>query len=304
MREFEHDPETTVHPQTVIQHFGSWNEAKRKAGLVPRRFAKPADLIRLLRELGEELGRPPTAKDLDEHRDVDAVEVALLAHVRLAEERAPRSRLRRAGGGGAARTGDRPGRSARPKLGRLPKFADWTQAREARRRADERVADLPDARARARAHGPRSSTSSASGCSRMEWRCRRKGGFRGGGDRREAPQTGNALVRRAHGRERRLLESAVGREALALDPATLDERNENPLGELPLAELQVQIALDDLEGVLGRREERFATCLRRARAGDRRRARRTRCGASARRARPSPSIHGAPRARLHAGPRR
>ena len=44
MREFDADPETTVHPQTVIQHFKSWNEAKRQAGLVPRRFAKPADL--------------------------------------------------------------------------------------------------------------------------------------------------------------------------------------------------------------------------------------------------------------------
>ena len=53
MREFEADPETTVHPQTVIQHFKSWNEAKREAGLVPRRFAQPADLIRQLRELGD-----------------------------------------------------------------------------------------------------------------------------------------------------------------------------------------------------------------------------------------------------------
>ena len=68
MREFAADPETTVHPQTVIQHFGSWNAAKRDAGLVPRRFATRDDLIRLLRELGDELGRPPTAKDLDEHR--------------------------------------------------------------------------------------------------------------------------------------------------------------------------------------------------------------------------------------------
>ena len=62
MREFEADPETTVHPQTVIQHFKSWNEAKRKAGLVPRRFAQPSDLIKQLRDLGSELGRPPTAK--------------------------------------------------------------------------------------------------------------------------------------------------------------------------------------------------------------------------------------------------
>src|SRR5919199_1800025 len=68
MREFADDPETTVHPQTVIEHFGSWNAAKREAGLVPRRFATRDELLGLLRDLGEELGRPPTARDLDEHR--------------------------------------------------------------------------------------------------------------------------------------------------------------------------------------------------------------------------------------------
>src|ERR671931_1720261 len=65
MREFAADPETAVHPQTVIEHFGSWNAAKRQAGLVPRRFATRGELLRLLRELGEELGRPPSAKDID-----------------------------------------------------------------------------------------------------------------------------------------------------------------------------------------------------------------------------------------------
>ena len=65
MREFAADPDTTVHPQTVIEHFGSWNAAKRDAGLVPRRFATRAELVRLLRELGEELGAPPTARDLE-----------------------------------------------------------------------------------------------------------------------------------------------------------------------------------------------------------------------------------------------
>ncbi|HXV04031.1 MAG TPA: hypothetical protein VFP24_10705, partial [Gaiellaceae bacterium] len=62
MREFAADPETTVHPQTVIEHFGSWNAAKRAAGLVPRRFATKDELLRLLRELGERLGRTPTAR--------------------------------------------------------------------------------------------------------------------------------------------------------------------------------------------------------------------------------------------------
>ena len=49
MREFAADPETTVHPQTVIEHFGSWNAAKRKAGLVPRRFATREELLGQLR---------------------------------------------------------------------------------------------------------------------------------------------------------------------------------------------------------------------------------------------------------------
>src|SRR5947207_2981793 len=65
MREFAADKQTSVHPQTVIEHFGSWNRAKRLAGLVPRRFATRAELLGLLRELGEELGRPPSAKDID-----------------------------------------------------------------------------------------------------------------------------------------------------------------------------------------------------------------------------------------------
>ena len=63
MREFAADSQTTVHPQTVIEHFGSWNAAKRQAGLVPRRFATREELLGRLRVLGEELGRTPTAKE-------------------------------------------------------------------------------------------------------------------------------------------------------------------------------------------------------------------------------------------------
>jgi hypothetical protein len=129
MREFEEDPETTVHPQTVIQHFGSWNDAKRQAGLVPRRFARPDELVRLLRELGEKLGRAPTARDLDEHRD-SMPSKSLYWHTFGSLKNALREagfdvpvgeeRLDRAIEQGAA--------LAR-KLGRLPKFADWAQAR-------------------------------------------------------------------------------------------------------------------------------------------------------------------------------
>src|ERR1700687_5071844 len=68
MREFSEDTETTIHPQTVIERFGSWNRAKRAAGLVPRRFATKEELLRCLRELGEKLGRTPTAKDIDANR--------------------------------------------------------------------------------------------------------------------------------------------------------------------------------------------------------------------------------------------
>src|SRR5688500_16705036 len=68
MREFGDDPKTRVHPQTVIEHFGSWNAAKREAGLLPRRFATRDELLHVLRELGDELGRTPTARDLEERR--------------------------------------------------------------------------------------------------------------------------------------------------------------------------------------------------------------------------------------------
>src|SRR3954467_15841587 len=68
MREFAADRKTTVHPQTVIEHFGSWNRAKRQAGLVPRRFATREELLDSPQELGEELGRVPTARDIDERR--------------------------------------------------------------------------------------------------------------------------------------------------------------------------------------------------------------------------------------------
>src|SRR5919106_4907204 len=130
MREFAADAETTVHPQTVIDHFGSWNAAKRQAGLVPRRFATREELLGLLRDLGNELGRPPTPKDLDARRGSMPSKSlfwhtfgSLTAALREAGFDVPvgEERLERAVEQGVV--------LAR-RLGRLPKFADWAEARE------------------------------------------------------------------------------------------------------------------------------------------------------------------------------
>jgi hypothetical protein len=129
MKEFAGDPLTRVHPQTVIEHFGSWNAAQRAAGLVPRRFATREELLSVLRTLGDELGRTPTARDIDGRRGrmpskslywhtfgslTNALREAGF-DVAVGEER-----LERAIDQGAA--------LAR-RLGRLPRFADWSDAR-------------------------------------------------------------------------------------------------------------------------------------------------------------------------------
>jgi hypothetical protein len=125
MREFASDEATTIHPQTVIEHFGSWNAAKREAGLVPRRFATRDELLRVLRELGEELGRTPTARDLDARKGrVPSKSLywhtfgSLREALRQAGYDLPigEERLERAIDQGAA---------IAQELGRLPRFADW-----------------------------------------------------------------------------------------------------------------------------------------------------------------------------------
>ncbi len=130
MKEFAADPGTQAHPQTVIEHFGSWNAAKREAGLVPRRFATREELLRLLRELGERLGRVPTARDIADARGTMPSK-SLYWHtfgslagalreagfdVAVGEERLER----------AIEQGIALARSLR----RLPKFADWAAARK------------------------------------------------------------------------------------------------------------------------------------------------------------------------------
>jgi hypothetical protein len=129
MRELADDPGAAIHPQTIVDRFGSWNEAKRRADLVPRRFATKDDLLRQLRELGEALGRTPTIKDLDANRKrmpskslywqtfgsfTEALKQAGFAVV-VGEERLDLAIER--------------GAVIAQEIGRLPKFSDWKAAR-------------------------------------------------------------------------------------------------------------------------------------------------------------------------------
>jgi len=129
MREFADDPRARAHPQTVVERFGTWNDAKRRAGLVPRRFATKDELLLQLRTLGDELGRTPTGRDLDARRaalpskslywhNFGSLSNALRAagfDVPRREERRERALLQ--------------GRRLAADLGRLPRFADWAEAR-------------------------------------------------------------------------------------------------------------------------------------------------------------------------------
>jgi len=131
MREFAADPGTHVHPQTVIERFGSWNAAKREAGLVPRRFMTREELLGLLRALGDELGRTPTVRDIEARKGAMPSK-SLVWHTFGSLTNA----LREAGfdvpvGEERLERAVEQGTALARRLGRLPKMADWAAARRA-----------------------------------------------------------------------------------------------------------------------------------------------------------------------------
>src|SRR5919201_2905214 len=102
-----------------------------QAGLVPRRFATRGELLGLLRELGEELGRPPSAKDIDARKG-SMPSKSLYWHTFGSLTNA----LREAGfdlpvGEERLERAVDQGVELARRLGRLPKFSDWTEARKA-----------------------------------------------------------------------------------------------------------------------------------------------------------------------------
>jgi hypothetical protein len=131
MREFAADTGTHVHPQTVIERFGSWNAAKREAGLVPRRFMTREELLGLLRALGDELGRTPTVRDIEARKGAMPSK-SLVWHTFGSLTNA----LREAGfdvpvGEERLERAVEQGTALARRLGRLPKMADWAAARRA-----------------------------------------------------------------------------------------------------------------------------------------------------------------------------
>ena len=254
MREFAADAEAEVHPQTVIEHFGTWNAAKRAAGLTPRRFISREELLAQLQRLGEELGRTPTARDLDANRRRVASK-SLIWHTFGSLSAA----LREAGFDVPSAT--------RGSSGRSPRARCWRAARSPA--ADGRLEGGPARRSELLSEwqvyrlvdidvGPWAAFQYL-----VRERLREEGVTCGPTAR--SRQSDSASLARQRGdsvpaaRERQagavVAVAAVGAEALlGRDPPAL-ELEHAALGHLLLAERQPQRALDDLEGGLRRGEE-------------------------------------------------
>jgi hypothetical protein len=97
---------------------------------MPRRFATREELLQCLRELGEKVGRVPTSKDIDENRGL-VPSKSLYWHTFGSLSNA----LREAGfdvpvGEERLERAIAQGVDLALALGRLPKFADWRDARQ------------------------------------------------------------------------------------------------------------------------------------------------------------------------------
>ena len=126
MREFAADGEATVHPQTVIEHFGTWNAAKRAAGC--RHDGSSAGRAAWTASLARRGTR--SCPDGEGHRSESrrVASKSLIWHTfgslsAALRRRALTFRSVRSGSSGLLRMA-RSGRA----LGHLPKMADWKEA--------------------------------------------------------------------------------------------------------------------------------------------------------------------------------
>ena len=131
MKEFAADVQAAVHPQTVIEHFGSWNAAKRAAGLVPRRFATREELARACAR-----SEPSSAARRTRATSTSAAGRCLRSRSTMSpgsfHDGAARAGFDVAAGQERLERAVVQGAELARSLGRLPKFADWALARRAR----------------------------------------------------------------------------------------------------------------------------------------------------------------------------
>lgn len=131
MAEFAADPHTTIHPQTIVKLHGrgGWNAAKRKAGLSVRRHATDEELLELLAQLGRELGRAPSAREINADPRLPSTSLYLHRFGTLREAQR-RAGFDKATPEASAEVMLEQGMRLVRKLRRLPSWSDWTQARK------------------------------------------------------------------------------------------------------------------------------------------------------------------------------
>ena len=184
------------------------------------------------------------------------------------------------------------------RLGRLPKMADWKEARARDADAAVRVAGLPPRRRRSRAPGRRSSSSCAGGCARRASSVPRRTATRsergarlGRRDQRasRSRQKRPSCGARTAGSDLVLAVAAVGLRSAPRRRSAATRVSRRPSSTSVLRNVSPQRPLDDLERGARRREEAPRGGRGRARAAGRRRVRRGARRGCARRSRRPPS---------------
>lgn len=131
MDEFNADASTSVHAHTLIDRFGSWNAAKRRAGLSVNRFATDEELLGSLKALAAQIGRAPSSREVEAARPLTASPSTYAHHFGSLKG------ALKAAGIDVAITVDeqleaaiRAGVRAASRLGYVPSRTEWTQLRE------------------------------------------------------------------------------------------------------------------------------------------------------------------------------
>lgn len=135
MNEFASHPDTTLHPQSIVKLHGAggWNAAKRAAGLAVRRHATDRELITLMKTLGEELGRAPSAREINADARLPSTSLYLhrFGSLRAAQKKA--GYAKQTASGTSTEQMLEYGIALAKELGQLPGWNDWVHARKTKK---------------------------------------------------------------------------------------------------------------------------------------------------------------------------